>query len=228
MAETKQDVAEHEMWEDLNIEYENAYQNNPYKKACVAKAIELLPAESRVLDIGCGTGVPVSKMLADAGLDVVGTDVAPKMVELAKSRIKGTFEVADTVEYEPRGRFGAVFIIYSHLGLSYSAFHSAVVKFVKALQPGGLMVIGQSIADDVPANATEWDSTKSYVDGFNLPFMGEPFATLMFTREGQKKYLRDLGMEIVYDTVDIFQPASEKSDPETQQYVIGQVPHDSK
>nr|OQO10335.1 hypothetical protein B0A51_18303 [Rachicladosporium sp. CCFEE 5018] len=228
MAETKQDVAEHEMWEGLNIEYENAYQNNPYKKACVAKAIELLPAGARVLDIGCGTGVPVSKMLADAGLDVVGTDVAPKMVELAESRIKGHFEVADTVEYEPKGHFAAVFIIYSQLGLSYPAFHSAAVKFAKALQPGGLMVIGQSPADDVPADASEWDLTRSYVDGYNLPFMGEPFATLMFTREGQKKYMRDLGMEIVYDTVDIFQPDSAKSDPETQQYVIGQLPHASK
>lgn len=75
---------EKDMWDGLNIEYENAYQDNPFKKACVAKAIMLLSPGKRVLDVGCGTGVPVAQMLAEAGLDVEGTDVAPNMVKLAQ------------------------------------------------------------------------------------------------------------------------------------------------
>ncbi|KAF2171438.1 hypothetical protein M409DRAFT_18555 [Zasmidium cellare ATCC 36951] len=217
---------ENEMWDELNIEYENAYQDNPFKKACVAKAITLLQPGARVLDVGCGTGIPVAKMLAEAGLDVEGTDVAPNMVSLAQRRIKGTFRVVDMVDYKPTGTYAGVFVIYSQLGLSYSAFNTTATRLARALDPGGIMVIGQSPADPekVPADAPEWDDTKSYVSGFNLPFMGEPFATLMFTREGQKSYLRSLGLEIVYETVDVFQPQSAKAHAETQQYVIAQRP----
>jgi len=32
----------------------------------------LLPAGARVLDIGCGPGVPVTRAMVDAGLQVVG------------------------------------------------------------------------------------------------------------------------------------------------------------
>lgn len=75
---------EKDMWDELNIEYENAYQDNPFKKAFVAKAITLLRPGARVLDVGCGTGIPVAKMLAEAGVDVEGTEVAPNMVSLAQ------------------------------------------------------------------------------------------------------------------------------------------------
>jgi SAM-dependent methyltransferase len=165
---------EHYMWDGLNVEYENAYHNNPFKKAVVEKAISLLKPGSRVLDVGCGTGVPVAQMLADAGMDVVGTDVAPNMVMHAKRRVKGSFEVADMVNYEPKGSFSAVFIIYSQLGLSYAAFHAAAYRFAKALESGGLIVLGQSpagakIAPDDPA----WDETKTFVEGYNLPFVSE-------------------------------------------------------
>lgn len=99
-----------DVFEDLNIEYENAYKNNPFKKACVRKAISLLKPGARVLDVGCGTGVPVAAMLAEAGLDVTGIDIAPKMIEIARAEVKGRFLVADCLEYEPEGSFDAVFV----------------------------------------------------------------------------------------------------------------------
>lgn len=212
---------EHDMWDALNIEYETAYGDNPLKKACIAHAITLLPPGSRVLDIGCGTGVPVAQMLSQAGMDVTGTDVAPNMVSLAGQRVaKGTFVVADMVDYEPEGAFDAIFIIYSHLGLSYRAFHAAVSRLVRSLRPNGLLAIGQSVADAVLADDPAWDPTHAYVEGYDLPFWGEPFATLMFTRQGQKAWLQSMGLEVVYDDVGVFRPANERCDPETQQYVI--------
>jgi 2-polyprenyl-3-methyl-5-hydroxy-6-metoxy-1,4-benzoquinol methylase len=35
-----------------------------------------LPAAARVLDLGCGCGIPVAKALADAGHDVTGVDLS--------------------------------------------------------------------------------------------------------------------------------------------------------
>ena len=99
-----------QVFEDLNIDYETAYKNNPFKKACVHKAISLLKPGARVLDVGCGTGVPVAAMLAEAGMEVTGIDIAPKMIEIAKKEVKGRFLVADCLEYEPEGSYDAVFV----------------------------------------------------------------------------------------------------------------------
>lgn len=212
---------EHQMWDDLNFEYEEAYRDNPFKKACVEKAISLLQPGANVLDVGCGTGVPVAQMLSDAGMHVTGTDVAPSMVKYAQHQVAGRFEVADMVSYSPHGDFGAIFIIYSQLGLSYAQFHTAVTRLVKTLLPDGLLIIGQSPADEkVAPEDPAWDATKAYVENYNLPFWGQPFPTLMFTREGQAQFLRSMGMEVVYDTVDVFQPNNPNCAPETQQYVI--------
>lgn len=218
---------EHEMWDDLNIQYEHAYRDNPFKKACVQHAIANLKPESRVLDVGCGTGVPVAKMLADAKMRVVGTDVAPKMVAIAQKKVEGDFQVADMVDYQPEGTFDAVFVIYSQLGLTYAAFHKAAYKFAQALRPGGLFVIGQSATDDdVPSNDTAWDATHSYVEGYNLPFWGEPFPTLMFTRQAQRSFLESMGLTVIYDTLDDFQPDNPKCDVEHQQYIIARLDGD--
>ena len=211
---------EHEMWNDLNLEYEAAYQENPYKKALIHHAIQNLASGSRVLDIGCGTGVPVAQMLDAAGMSVVGTDVAPQMVRHARERCGGTFHVVDMVDYEPQGTFDAVFIIYSHLGLTYSAFHRVVSRVVQALAPNGLLAIGQSPADKVPYNDSHWDQTHTYLSGYNLPFWGQPFATLMLTRQGQRGFLESAGLEIIYDTLDVFQPNNPNCAAEKQHYIM--------
>lgn len=217
----KMATEEHAMWDDLNIEYEHAYRNNPYKQRCVEEVIKLLNPGSRVLDIGCGTGAPVAKMLADAGMDVVGSDVAPQMVKLAQQSVAGTFEVADMVEYQPEGTFDAELIIFSQLGLTYADFHKSVYRLAKALGPSGLLVIGQAPAEQiVPLQDPAWDETRSYVEGYNLPFWGQPFPTLMFSRSGQRAFLASMGFTILYDKMDIFQPDNAKCAPETQQYII--------
>ncbi len=113
MATTDADAAESEMWDDLSVSYEHAYQRNPLKTACVREAVSLLQPGSRVLDIGCGTGVPVALMLADANMDVHGCDIAPGLVQLAQQRVPaGRFVAANMIDYQPHGKFAAIFIIY--------------------------------------------------------------------------------------------------------------------
>jgi SAM-dependent methyltransferase len=226
-----------ETFDELNIDYEKAYLDNEYKVACVKKAIGLLlPAaegggsnknkNNRVLDVGCGTGMPVSELLSKAGdgaLDVFGFDISPKMVEFASSRVRGTFVVSDMMEYQPSEGFAGVFMIFCHLQLSYPDFYAAAYKFAQMLEPGGLFVIGQMPGDEYVKEG-DWDETKTYVDNYDAPFMGEMLPTLMLSAEGQLNFLKSMGLEIVSDQIDTFHPNFARSVPEIQQYTIARRP----
>jgi SAM-dependent methyltransferase len=215
-----------ETFDELNIEYENAYSDNDFKIACVQKAISMLPTGSRVLDVGCGTGIPVSDMLSKAGLQVFGCDISPKMVELAQSRVKGSFVVSDMLEYRPEGKFAGALIIFSHLQLSYNDFHAAVYKYANALEPGGILVIGQMPIDTYVKDYSDYDETKTYVEDYSVPFMGGTLPSFAMSAEGQLKFLRSMGLEIVSNKVDTFQPKNQKCLPEEQQYTIARRPNE--
>ncbi|KAF7857954.1 hypothetical protein EAF04_009311 [Stromatinia cepivora] len=221
--------AGHDTFDALNIEYEKAYRNNPFKIAAIKEAINLLHPASKVLDVGCGTGVPVSELLAEAGLEVVGFDIAPKMIEFARQRVKGTFSVSDMVQYKVEDTFSGVFMIFAHLQLSYAAVHAAVYKYVCALEPGGIFVFGQMPSDTyVKEEDNAYDETRTYVEDYSAPFMGEPLPTFMMSEQGQRNFLTSMGLEIVSETINEFQPDNEKCKPEKQQYIIARRPVDGK
>ncbi|KAF5868747.1 putative methyltransferase protein [Botrytis fragariae] len=211
--------AGHDTFDALNIEYEKAYRDNTFKIAAIKKAITLLDPGSKVLDVGCGTGVPVSELLAEAGLEVVGFDIAPKMVEFAQKRVKGTFSVSDMVQFQVEDTFSGVFMIFAHLQLSYAAVHAAVYKYV------GQMPSDSYVKDE--GNAA-YDETRTYVEDYDAPFMGEPLPTFMMSEQGQRNFLTSMGLEIVSETIDQFQPDNEKCEPEMQQYIIARRPVDGK
>ena len=52
--------------------------------ASVRQWAKSLPSNANVLDIGCGTGLPISKALMDEGLTVYGIDASPSMIQIFK------------------------------------------------------------------------------------------------------------------------------------------------
>ena len=56
-------------------------------KGLLLKFIKHLPKNSRVLDLGCGAGIPISKFLVDNGHKVTGIDFANGMLRLAKKNV---------------------------------------------------------------------------------------------------------------------------------------------
>ena len=55
--------------------------------------------EGRVVDLGCGSGI-WAKELANAGYQVIGVDISPAMIELARQRVPNAeFHVGSFVEF---------------------------------------------------------------------------------------------------------------------------------
>jgi len=62
----------------------------------VAEALAVaapLPAHSRILDVGCGNGVPITKALVNAGHCVVGLDSSAGMLARFRVNLPGTLMV---------------------------------------------------------------------------------------------------------------------------------------
>ncbi|CAM3794606.1 bifunctional 2-polyprenyl-6-hydroxyphenol methylase/3-demethylubiquinol 3-O-methyltransferase UbiG [Mucilaginibacter galii] len=64
----------------------------------VYKWVKTLPPNSTVLDMGCGTGLPITKVLVDAGMDVNAIDASPSLVKSFRKNFPGIPVVCEAVE----------------------------------------------------------------------------------------------------------------------------------
>lgn len=96
---------------------------------------------SRVLDLGCGCGIPVARRLARR-YDVTGVDISPVQIARARELVPGPkFICADMTElrFEDES-FDAIVSFYSLIHLPI-AEQSALLRRIGAwLRPGGLFV----------------------------------------------------------------------------------------
>jgi SAM-dependent methyltransferase len=58
-----------------------------------------LPRGARVLDIGCGTGIPLTRILLDAGHQVVGLDSSGRMLAFFRANLPGVPVVRGLVQH---------------------------------------------------------------------------------------------------------------------------------
>ncbi len=96
-----------------------------------------------VLDAGCGAG-RMSAYLARHGLEVVGVDVSPAMVDVAAATYpQHRFEVGDiaALPYQD-GAFGGVLAWYSIIHTDPRALPGVVAELCRVLRPGGHLLVG--------------------------------------------------------------------------------------
>ncbi len=97
----------------------------------------------RVLDVGCGLG-KVTVYLAEKGLDVMGIDISPRLVELAQKKAQEhhvpiEFQVSELAHYIPKEKFDGVLFagVLEHIENEEQLMHDAK----RVLKEDGKMVI---------------------------------------------------------------------------------------
>ena len=96
---------------------------------------------ARVLDLGCGNGIPVARELA-GGFQVTGVDLSSVNIERARALVPGaTFVCADMTQVEfPRASFDAVAAFYSIINVPLGEQPALFARMHGWLVPGGWML----------------------------------------------------------------------------------------
>ena len=128
----------------------------------IARLLAALPPRARVLDLGCGSGVPSTKVLADR-FEVVGVDFSTAQIEKARVNVPtARFIVGDLTEVEfPDGSFDAVTAFYSLNHVPREDHAPLLADVARWLVPGGLFLAAFGLSDE--ANWTgDWLGVPMY------------------------------------------------------------------
>jgi len=101
--------------------------------------LERLGPESRVLDAGCGNGLPVARRLVDAGHHVTGIDISEGQLSQARKNVpEASFQRMDMEQpVLPAESFDAIVSYYAILHVPRSRQQNVLENFQRMLKPGG-------------------------------------------------------------------------------------------
>ncbi|MFE9425267.1 class I SAM-dependent methyltransferase [Kitasatospora sp. NPDC006697] len=137
----------------------------PLDRALLAALVEQAGPGAAVADLGCGPG-HVAGFLAGLGAArVVGVDLSPAMVELAReAHPEAEFRVGDLCELPAEeGEFGAAVALYSVIHLSGEELAAACAELHRVLRPGGRALVAFHLGSEV-RRLTEWWGHQVEVD----------------------------------------------------------------
>ena len=124
--------------------------------------LDLVPEAGDALDVGCGEG-RVSRLLRDRGVDVVGLDVAPRLVELAQEADSGGEYVVGSAEQLPFPDASFDAVVAFNVLMNVDDPEAAVAEARRVLRPGGQLCA--SIVHPF-ASAGSWDDDRFVVSDY--------------------------------------------------------------
>lgn len=123
-------------------DFTHGYQAATWTGKLEAKALRWEPAGRRLLDVGCGTGKSFLAMI-ERGWDVVGCDISPAMLEIAREKAgEVPLHVADVRELPVFGEFDLVWALNDTLNyvMSEEELTAALGRMKANLAPGGVLL----------------------------------------------------------------------------------------
>ncbi|MFI5607747.1 class I SAM-dependent DNA methyltransferase [Amycolatopsis sp. NPDC051903] len=200
-----------ELFDAIGAGYDEAFGRPPVVVAAVRDLLATLPPESRVLDIGSGTGRPVAADLTAAGHHVTGLDVSGEMIRIAREQVPAAeFRHVDVREWESApASWDAVCAFFSFLQLSRAETGTVLGKIARWLKPGGQLALITVPADieDVP-----------------LDFLGHAVRLTSFTPDDLERRVRAAGFEVTGTRSEIFEPGKPGAEAEEHLLITARKP----
>lgn len=110
-----------------------------------------LPGGASVIDLGCGSGMPITRVLIDEGLAAYGIDASPSMVQVFQQNFPGVPVACESVEESSffDRRFDAVVSWGLIFLLPPSAQRRLIGRMSDILEEGGHLLFTSCPGDDL-------------------------------------------------------------------------------
>ena len=158
--------------------------------------INSLPAGARILELGCGAGIPMTKRLAN-NFKVVGVDISEEQLILATSNIpEASFILADMTRLNfTDTAFDAVVAFYSITHVPRNEHFHLITNIYRMLNPNGLLVATMGTGDVPDTIEPDWLGAPMFFSHFdgntNVALISEiGFEIVSATDEWEREYGR--------------------------------------
>jgi SAM-dependent methyltransferase len=141
-----------------------------------------LDPPARVLDLGCGSGLPTAKQLLDAKIDVVGVDESKVMLDLARAQAPGgEYLHRDLRDLSDLGEFDAAVAFFSLIMLQKADIPPLLRGVRELLRGPRLLQVSMVLGD---------------FDRFPISFLGVPTEVCAYPPDELRQVVTDAGFEI--------------------------------
>lgn len=147
--------------------------------------IELLSPGAKVLDAGCGAGIPITRLLAER-FDVIGVDFSTAQIELAKQNVpKAKFLCEDLTDLHfPQDFFDGICSYYAIIHIPREEHRAMLEKFYRLLNTGGVALLCLG--------------AENLVDDIDEDFLGTQMYWSHYDSLTYRKMLKDIGFSLAW------------------------------
>ncbi len=125
--------------------------------------VQRLTPGARVLDAGCGAGVPVAQILSQH-FDVIGVDFSEAQIALARQMVpQAQFVCQDITDLQfPDGSFDAICSYYAIIHIPREEHRRLLQNLQRMLKPAGLALLCMGAGDSPGDYEDDFQGTRMY------------------------------------------------------------------
>jgi ubiquinone/menaquinone biosynthesis C-methylase UbiE len=124
--------------------------------------VERLPKGAKVLDAGCGAGVPVTRYLSQF-FDVTGVDFSEEQIRMARQLVPDAHYLCSDISQLSLAdsSFDTICSYYAIIHIPRQEHRALILSFHRMLKPSGLVLLCLG-ADDLEKDIHDYHGTRMY------------------------------------------------------------------
>jgi SAM-dependent methyltransferase len=147
--------------------WQDKHHNSQYGMKQLERALNFCSHPGAALDVGCGAGGRVVRILKEKGFIVTGIDVSSEMIKLAtENHPSENFFVQDICTWETNNKYNFIVAWDSIFHLPLSMQKPTIAKLCNLLSDGGVLIY--TFGDAEGEHTDDWHGDKFYYSSIGI------------------------------------------------------------